>query len=86
MKKITLKGIYILALVGAAIGFMLCLFSGEFKMSTILITTGGTLIIGLFEEGDETGNVSSPATNSAIYNTDIATGKLITELQKLNKK
>lgn len=86
MRKITLKVIGILALIGAAIGLILCLFSGEFKISTVLITTGGTLILGLFGEGTETGNVSSPITNSAIYNTDLATGKLITELQKLNKK
>lgn len=86
MRKITLKGICILALIGAAIGFILCLFSGKFNISTVLITTGGTLILGLFGEGTETGDVSSPIANSAIYNTDLATGKLITELQKLNKK
>ena len=86
MRKITLKGICILALIGVAIGFILCLFSGEFKISTVLITTGCTLILGLFGEGTETGDVSSPIANSAIYNTDLATGKLITELQKLNKK
>lgn len=84
MKNSKLKEIGILALVGLGIGLIFCLFSGEFRVSTLLITTFGILIISVLGDEDSKGHVSSPYGNSMTYNTDLGTGKLITELQKLN--
>ena len=88
MKKKALKKLGIITLVGIGIGLILCLFDGELSVKTILI---GIYIAWFFvfiahSNLDDYDGVSSPDVNSAVYRTDIATGKIITELQKLNEE
>ncbi len=84
MKNPTFKEIGIILLIGAVIGLIICLFNGEFDFLTVMMTSVIALSIGL--SGVETPTIPrSPEQNSLNYHTDLATGKLITELQKLNE-
>ena len=84
MKDPTLKEIGVLTLIGIGIGLFICLLWGEFEFLTVVVTTAIVLGVGL--SGTEVPTTpSSPEMNSLYYKTDLATGKLITELQKLNE-
>ena len=85
MKKLTLITLGILVLIGVVIGFIACLFWGEFNISIIVVSTFGMLIIGIIGADMLSGDVLSPWANSWLYGTDFATGEIITELQKMNR-
>ncbi len=86
MKKLTLITLGILVLIGAAAGLVMCFILGEFSIAYILVPAGGMLIIYFCLMSMTAGDAPSPWANSWLYGTDFATGEIITELQKLNKK
>lgn len=84
MKNLSLKDICIIALIGIGIGLIICLFSGGFSIGIVVLTTLAVLGIGL--SGVEAPTIlRSPEENSMLYKTDLGTGQVISELQKLNK-